>query len=85
MCIRDRLRYREINREERIRYYQKLRNFIKKNVSKILVFTYESGFEDNQDCIYAWSKKGKKVYSEQEGKRSKRENLVAGRRKRKKI
>ena len=29
----------------------------------------ESGFEDNQDCIYAWSKKGKKVYGEQEGKR----------------
>ena len=39
----------------------------------------ESGFEDNQDCIYAWSKKGKKVYGEQEGKRGKRENLVAGR------
>ena len=29
----------------------------------------ESGFEDNQDCIYAWSKKGKKVDGEQEGKR----------------
>jgi hypothetical protein len=41
----------------------------------------ESGFEDNQDCIYAWSKKGKKVYGEQEIKRGKRENLVAGRRK----
>ena len=41
----------------------------------------ESGFEDNQDCIYAWSKKGKKVYGEQEEKRGKRENLVAGRRK----
>ena len=44
----------------------------------------ESGFEDNQDCIYAWSKKGKKVYGEQEGKRGKRENLVAGRRKKEK-
>ena len=33
--------------------------------------------EDNQDCIYAWSKKGKKVYGEPEGKRGKRENLVA--------
>ena len=31
----------------------------------------------NQDCIYAWSKKGKKVYGEQEGKGGKRENLVA--------
>ena len=41
----------------------------------------ESGFEDNQDCIYAWSKKGKKVYVEQQRKRGKRENLVAGRRK----
>ncbi|MDE5100555.1 MAG: hypothetical protein O4861_20355 [Trichodesmium sp. St16_bin4-tuft] len=44
----------------------------------------KSGFEDNQDCIYAWSKKGKKVYVEQEGKRGKRENLVAGRRKKEK-
>jgi putative transposase len=28
----------------------------------------KSGFEDDQDCIYAWSKKGKKVYGEQEEK-----------------
>ena len=56
-------------------------SFIKKFGSKSLVFIDESGFEDNQDCIYAWSKKGKKVYGEQEGKRGKRENLVAGRRK----
>ena len=60
------------------------RNFIKKFGSKSLVFIDESGFEDNQDCIYAWSKKGKKVYGEQEGKRGKRENLVAGRRKKEK-
>ena len=63
------LRYRERNREERIKYYHKLRNFIKNIGSKSLVFMDESGFEDNQDCIYAWSKKGKKVYGEQEGKR----------------
>ena len=40
------------------------------------MFIDESGFEENQDCIYAWSKKGRKVYGEQEGKRGKRENLV---------
>ena len=44
----------------------------------------ESGFEDNWDCVYAWSKKRKKVYGEQEGKRGKRENLIAGRRKKSK-
>ena len=54
------LRYREINREERIKYYHKLRNFIKKFGSKSLVFIDELGFEDNQDCIYAWSKKREK-------------------------
>ena len=59
-------------------------NFIKKNGSKSLVFIDESGFKDNQNCIYAWSKKGKKVYGEQEEKRGKRENLVAGRRKKSK-
>ena len=67
-----------------MKYYHKLRIFIKKFGRKSLVFIYESGFEDNQDCIYACSKKGKKVYGEQEGKRGKRENLVAGRRKKEK-
>ena len=57
---------------------------IKKNGSKSLVFIYESWFEDNQDCIYAWSKTEKKVYGKQEGKGGKRENLVAGRRKKEK-
>jgi hypothetical protein len=57
---------------------------IKKIGSKSFVFIDESGFEDNQDCIYAWSKKGEKVYGEPERKRGKRENLVAGRRKKEK-
>ena len=48
---------------------------------KALYLLMNQDFEDNQDCIYAWSKKGKKVYGEQEGKRGRRENLVAGRRK----
>ena len=29
-------------------------NFIKKSRSKSFVFINKSGFEDNQDCIYAW-------------------------------
>ena len=60
------------------------RNFIKKFGSKSIVLIDESGFEDNQDCIYTWSKKWKKVYGKQEGKGGKRENLVAGRRKKEK-
>ena len=51
---------------------------------KITIFIDKLGFEDNQDCIYAWSKKGKKVYGKQEGKRGKRENWVAMRRKKEK-
>jgi hypothetical protein len=79
------LRYRERNREERIKYYQlSLEIWSKKTGSKSLVFIDKSGFEDNQDCIYVWSKKGKKVYGEQERKRGKRENLVAGIRKKEK-
>jgi hypothetical protein len=35
-------------------------------------------------CLYAWSKKGKKIYGDKQGKRGKRENLVAGRRKKEK-
>ena len=49
-----------------------------------LVYIDESGFESVQECLYAWSNIGKKVRGEKQGKRKKRENLVAGRRKRKK-
>lgn len=49
--------------------------------SSALVFIDESGFEQFQGCIYGWSKKGKKIYGEKQGKRGTRENLVAGRRK----
>ena len=49
-----------------------------------LVYIDESGFESVQECLYAWSNIGKKVRGEKQGKRKKRENLVAGRGKRKK-
>lgn len=49
-----------------------------------LVFIDESGFEEFSTCIYAYGKRGKKLYGERVGKRGKRENLVAGRRKREK-
>jgi putative transposase len=52
--------------------------------SKSLVFIDESGFEESISCLYAWSEKGKKVFGERTGKRGKKENLVAGRRKGKK-
>lgn len=75
------LRYRERNREERIEYYQKLREVIKKQGSESLVYIDESGFEQFPTNVYAWSQQGKKVYGERTGKRGTRENLVAGRRK----
>jgi putative transposase len=78
------LRYRERNREERMKYYKILRELIKLYGSQALVYIDESGFEEIQACIYAWSKKGKKVYGDRQGKRGIRENLVAGRRKGKK-
>ena len=78
------LRYRERNKQERIEYYRKLRELIKECGSESIVFIDESGFEENVECIYGWSKRGKKVYGEKQGKRGKRENLVAGRRKNKK-
>ena len=57
---------------------------IKKYGIESLVYIDESGFESVKECLYAWSKRGKKVRGEKQGKRKKRENLVAGRRKRKK-
>jgi len=77
-------RYQERSREERIKYRGVLRELIEVYGSKSLLFIDESGFEEFQACPYGWSKKGKKVYGEKPGKRGKRENLVAGRRKGKK-
>ena len=67
-----------------MKYYRALRELIKIYGSKSLVFIDESGFDQVNSCIYAWAKKGKKIYGNRQGKRGKRENLVAGRRKRKK-
>ena len=41
-------------------------------------------FEKESSCVYGWSKRGKKLYGEKQGKRGKRENLVAGKRKKEK-
>lgn len=57
---------------------------VKKYGSKALVYIDESGFDEVSSCIYGWSKKGKKIYGEQQGKRGIRENLVAARRKKEK-
>jgi hypothetical protein len=46
-------RYKERNREERIKYYQALRILIKSHGSKSLVFIDESGFEEFHACVYA--------------------------------
>ena len=78
------LRYRERNRIERIKYYRLLRELIKKYGVESLIYIDESEFESVQECLYAWSKRGKKVRGEKQGKRKKREKLVVGRRKRKK-
>ena len=67
-----------------MQYYRILRELIKTYGGKSLVYIDESGFEAVQTKIYAWAKKGKKVYGERQGKRGCRENLVAGRRKGKK-
>jgi len=75
------LRYRERNREARMNYYRSLRELIKIYGSQSLVFIDESGFEAEPTCIYAWAKKGKKVFGDRTGKRGKRENLIAARRK----
>jgi putative transposase len=61
-----------------------LRELIKKYGSESLVYIDESGFEETASNLYSWSERGKKVYGEKQGKRVTRENLVTGRRKKKK-
>lgn len=61
-----------------------MRELIKIYGGESLVFIDESGFEPVPSCIYGWAKRGRKIYGEKQGKRGIRENLVAGRRKKKK-
>ena len=75
------LRYDERNHEERIEYLRKLRELVKTLGIASLVFIDEGGFEEFVSVLYGWSKRGKMIYGEKQGRRGKRENLVAGRRK----
>jgi putative transposase len=49
-----------------------------------LVLIDEAGCEEFVSSLDGWAKKGERVYGEKQGKRGKKENLVAGRRKMKK-
>ena len=53
-------RQRERNREERIKYYQTLRNLIKVQGSKSLLLIDESGFEEFPACVMPGQEKEKK-------------------------
>lgn len=67
-----------------MQYYRTLRALIQVYGVKSLVYIDECGFEECVACLYAWSKRGKKIYGERQGKRGKKENLIAARRKGKK-
>lgn len=75
------LRYQERDREARISYYRCLREKIKQHGIESLVFIDETGFDKTPCLVHGWSLRGKKIYGEKQGKRCRRENLVAGRRK----
>lgn len=73
-------RYKERDRQERMEYYRKLRELIMIFGSACLIYIDEAGFEESVECPYAYAERGKKIYGEKQGKRGKRENLVAARR-----
>ena len=78
------LRYRERNREERIQYYQLSLEILSKKLEvKALYLLMNQDLKKIKTVFMPGQKKGK-IYGEQEGKRGKRENLVAGRRKKEK-
>ncbi|WP_051021068.1 transposase [Synechococcus sp. PCC 6312] len=53
---------------------------MKESGSSSLVYIDETGFDTNPTCIYGWSKRGQRLFGDQQGKRRKRESLVAARR-----
>ena len=82
---KEQLRYRERNREERIKYYQLSLEILSKKLEvKALYLLMNQDLKITKTVFMPGQKKGKKIYGEQEGKRGKRENLVAGRRKKEK-
>jgi hypothetical protein len=65
-----------------VRFYLEI---LSKNLEvKALYFFMNQNLKIIKTVFVPGKKKGKKVYGEQEGKRGKRENLVAGRRKKEK-
>jgi transposase len=77
-------KYEERDHESRIKYCQQMRALILMFGVQSLVFIDESGFIPLINCPCGWSKKGKKIFGNRPGKRQKRQNFVAGRRKGKK-
>lgn len=47
---------------------------------KSLLYTDKCGFEERVTCLYAGSQRGRKIDGERQGKRGKKENLIAARR-----
>ena len=75
------LLYQERDEEKRAEYQKELNELILAYGIASLLFIDEAGFEEYVSSIYGWSKRGKRIYGEKQGKRGKKENLVAGRRK----
>jgi len=53
---------------------------VKQQGSSSLVYIDETGFDTNPTCVYGWSKRGQRIFGDQQGKRTQRESLVAARR-----
>lgn len=75
------LLYKERDEKEREEYQKKLQELILIYGITSLVFIDEAGFEEYVSSVYGVSKRGERIKGEKQGKRGKKENLVAGRRK----
>ena len=67
--------YRERDHQQRGEFLRKMRSLDKKTRSNKLAKIDESGFESNVSCCLGYSKKGKKILGNKDGRRRKRENL----------
>ena len=57
-----------------------MREHVKKNSSENVVYCDESGFLETIFNPYGWSPRGRKIYGDKDGKRSKRINLIMAQR-----
>jgi transposase len=73
-------RYAERNFESRVNFLRILREWVKKNTSRNVVYFDESGFKQESTRSHGWAVRGEKIYGSVSGNNRKTTNLIMAQR-----